>query len=109
MSLTCNKCSSMTTTTCAWCYVPVCDVHSYLGQPFIRARDLVTITATTAVRAPALLKDILVKELPQVPYCTECRTEIMARRQREQLKFMLGILMVVAIIMALVLSIPYIG
>ncbi len=64
-----------------------------LGQPFISARQLVTITATTAFRTPTLLGDILLKELPKVPYCTTCRLEILSKRQAEQFKFVLSLLL----------------
>ncbi|HEX6290804.1 MAG TPA: hypothetical protein VFZ66_16590 [Herpetosiphonaceae bacterium] len=73
-----------------------------MGQPFITARQLVATTASTAVRAPRLLGDILLKELDEVPYCVGCRQELAVKRQSEQMKFML----VVLLLMALVISVP---
>jgi hypothetical protein len=68
-----------------------------MGQPFITARQLVATTTSTAVRAPRLLGDILLKELDPVPYCATCRQELAVKRQTEQLKFLLVILLVLAV------------
>lgn len=93
MAMICSECTGSGTTTCAWCDTPLCDAHIQLGQPFISTRQLVTVTATTALRTPALLGDILLKELPKVPYCMLCRLEILSKRQAEQFKFVLSLLL----------------
>jgi|GEM_PF-1912780 len=103
MSLTCTACSSAATTTCATCRAALCTEHTYLGEPFISARQLVTTTTSTALRAPKLLGDILFKPLDSVAYCAECREELAAKRQTEQLKFLLGFLAV----LVLVVGVPF--
>jgi hypothetical protein len=99
--MTCSECTSTATTTCVWCDTPLCDTHIQLGQPFISARQLVTITATTAFRTPALLGDILLKELPKVPYCVKCRLRVVGKRQAEQFKFVLSLLLIVSLMVGL--------
>lgn len=89
-------------TMCTSCRKALREEDIRLGQPFITARQLVATTATTAIRAPGLLADLLFKELDQVPYCMECRDELAARRTGEQLKFLLGMLLM----MALVIGVP---
>jgi len=102
MSRTCTACESGATTTCMACRAALCSQHTHMGQPFITARQLVATTASTAVRAPRLLGDILLKELDEVPYCGTCRQELAVKRQSEQLKFLL----VVLLLMAVVISVP---
>jgi len=74
----------------------------------ITARQLVTTIATTAVRAPGLLGEVLLKDLDQVAYCPTCRTYIARRRQSEQLKFLGGLLLVLLLVVAL-LAVVVIG
>lgn len=102
MSTTCTTCTSAATASCSSCRAAICDEHTKLGQPFITARQLVTTTASTAFRTPQLLGDILFKELDEVPYCPSCRQEVAVKRQSEQMKFLL----VVLLFMLLVASIP---
>jgi hypothetical protein len=102
MAMTCSACATPATTSCTMCRTPLCDEHQLLGHPLITARQLVATTASTAVRAPGMLGDILFKELDQVPYCAECREQVAAKRTGEQLKFLLTLLLV----LALVLGVP---
>jgi hypothetical protein len=85
---------------CACCHAPVCAADVQYGQPLITARQLISLTAITAFRAPKLLGDILLKELPPAPYCAPCRQKLPAKRQAEQLKFMLGVLLLLAVVTA---------
>ena len=89
-------------TACTFCGKSLRDDEIRLGQPFITARQLMTTIVATLVRAPGLLSDLLFKELDQVPYCSECRDELAAKRTGEQLKFLLSVLLV----MALVVGVP---
>jgi hypothetical protein len=98
MASTCTSCSSPSTEQCSRCHTPLCATHVQLGQPFITARQLVTVTATTAVRAPGLLGDLLLKELDKVPYCVSCRDELAQKRTGEQLKFLLSLLLIVGLL-----------
>jgi hypothetical protein len=90
MSMTCTACESAATTTCTLCHAGLCNEHIQKGQPFITARQLVATTATTAFRTPQLLGDILFRELDAV------------KRQAEQTKFLLSVLL----LMLLAASVP---
>ena len=72
-----------------------------ISHPLITFRQLVSTTLTTALRAPSLLGDILFKELDQVPYCPPCREAIAGKRQTEQLKFAVSMLLVLALVVGL--------
>jgi hypothetical protein len=95
--VTCSACQKPATATCATCRASLCEDHTQPGHPLITARQLVTTTATTAFRAPGLLSDILFKEMDQVAYCAACREAVAARRTTEQLKFLLGMLLIFAV------------
>ena len=101
MITTCATCPTPATSQCASCEAHLCDEHTIVGQQLITARQLVTATASTAVRAPAMLGEILFKELDQVGYCPQCREHVANQRQAEQLKFLgglfLGILLLVGL------------
>jgi hypothetical protein len=101
MATTCSACDTTATTTCTVCRTALCATHTHQGQPFISARQLVTATTSTALRAPGMLSDMLFKELELVPYCTECREELAAKRTTEQLKVLLGILVILALVIGL--------
>lgn len=102
MDTTLSPAATTSATTCTVCGTSLRDEDIRLGQPFITARQLVTTIVTTALRAPGVLSDLLFKELDQVPYCAECRDELAAKRTGEQLKFLLSVLLV----MALVIGVP---
>ncbi len=104
---TCTLCEGAATSACTLCHIALCMEHAIVGQPFISAWQLVKTIFGTAVRTPALLGDILFKELDLVMYCPTCREEIGARRQTEQLKFagaLFALLLVVALPVYLTLS-----
>lgn len=77
-----------------------------VGQQLITARQLVTTIASTAVRAPSMLSEILFKELDQVGYCPECRERVANRRQSEQLKFLGGMFLSVLLLVGFVVLLP---
>ncbi len=108
VSTSCTYCGAAATTHCARCQANLCDEHTRTGQQLITARQLVTTIATTAVRAPGLLSEVLLKDLDQVAYCPTCRTYIARRRQSEQLKFLGGLLLVLLLVVAL-LAVVVIG
>ena len=101
MAMTCTACDATASTTCTVCKSALCATHVQMGQPFISARQLVTTTATTALRAPGVLADLLFNELDMVPYCASCREELAAKRTGEQLKFLIGMLLVLALVIGL--------
>lgn len=80
---------------CARCGKALAAGEAKMGQPLITAGELLRI----AVRTPAALSG---PPLPDVPYCAECRPLIARQRTNEQLKVLLGILAVLAVIAALI-------
>ncbi len=102
MATTCINCADEATTRCAACQANLCGAHSTAGQQFISAWQLVTTIVMTALRAPRMLGELLLKELDQVAYCQPCRSHLASRRQAEQFKFMGGMLVVVLLMVGLV-------
>ena len=100
MTTTCVQCAA-STTRCARCETHVCEEHALVGQQLITARHLVMTIFSTAVRAPSLLGDVLFKELDKVAYCADCRPQIAAQRQNEQLKLLAGMMLVMLLAVAL--------
>ena len=109
MIATCATCPTPATSQCASCKARLCDEHTIVGQQLITARQLVTTTASTAVRAPALLGEILFKELAQVGYCPQCREHVANQRQAEQLKFLGGLFLGILLLVGLILLLSLLG
>src|SRR5918998_2360049 len=99
----CTTCDGAATAQCARRQAQLCDEHTVAGQPVIMARQLVSAIATTAVRAPGLLGDILFKELDQVGYCATCREQVAVQRVAEQQKLLGGILLVLVLVAGLLI------
>lgn len=108
MAETCLECGVPAMGRCAHCQRAICGEHTRIGQPLITARQLVSATVTTAVRAPGLLNEVLFKELDKVPYCSTCREAIAARRQTEQLKVLGGLLLVLLLVVGLPLLLAFV-
>ena len=109
MASTCAACEASAMATCTVCRAALCQEHVQMGQPFISARQLVMTTTTTALRTPGLLSDLLLRELDRVPYCDDCRAELAAKRTSEQLKVLLGILLIMAIVLGLPMYLMFVG
>lgn len=90
--------------TCATCNTPLRDAEAQYGHPLITARQLTTMTIHTAIRSPKLFSEMMLKELPPVPYCTACRQQLPAKRQAEQMKFLMGLLLVLALLAGVVIT-----
>lgn len=86
---------------CAHCQTSLCADHVVAGQPFITARQLTAVMLRTLVNTPALLGEILFKELDLVEYCAPCRAALAPRRQTEQLKLLAGIVVMFVLIAGL--------
>ncbi|HEY1014605.1 MAG TPA: hypothetical protein VGE07_17985 [Herpetosiphonaceae bacterium] len=80
---------------CARCGKTIAPGEAQLGQPLIKATELVRM----AVKTPALLAG---PPLPEVPYCADCRPIIARERTNEQLKFLVGAALVIILLVALV-------
>jgi hypothetical protein len=77
--------------------------EAYWAPPLITTRQLVSTVLDTLVRSPGMLGQVLMAEQPNVPYAQEARDELARRRSAEQLKLLLGLLVLVAIILAPIL------
>ncbi len=76
---------------------PLTPEEAYWAPPLITARDLVTVFFKTLVTNPAALRDILLSDLPDVPYAPEARPLLARRRSVEQAK-LLGLLLIIAVV-----------
>lgn len=83
---------------CALSGRPISHDEAYWAPPLITARQLVATVLGTLVRAPANLGPILFDEQPNVPYASDVREQLAARRSAEQLKLLLLLLAAVALV-----------
>lgn len=79
---------------------PITRDEAYWAPPFITARQLVATLATALVSAPGTLGHLLLDEQPNVPYASDMREQLAARRSAEQLKLLVGLLLAVALVAA---------
>jgi hypothetical protein len=77
---------------------PISREEAYWAPPVVTARDLVITVFSTLFRAPGMLGQILFGELPNVPYSQEARELLARQRSAEQLKLLIGLLVVAALI-----------
>ena len=85
---------------CALTGKPVRSTEAYWAPPLITARELIATIARGAMTSPGTLGRILFDEQPNVPYAPEVREQLAARRSAEQLKLLVGLLFLVALIAA---------
>lgn len=83
---------------CALTGKPITREEAYWAPPLVTARELVSAIFTALFRAPATLAHILFDEQPNVPYAQEAREELASRRSAEQLKLLVGMLVIGALI-----------
>ena len=89
---------------CSLCQQPLHVVDAKYGHPFITTRQLVSMAIATLIRSPKLFSEVMFTELPPAPYCSECRQQLHSRRQTEQLKLLLGLLLfLIALATAIIL------
>ncbi len=101
MNAPCTQCAAEATAQCAICRAGLCADHTITGQPLITASQLITTILRTAIHAPSMLGEILLKELDQVSYCSSCRETVAERRQAEQLKVAGGLFVALLLIVGL--------
>ncbi len=75
----------------------------YWAPPLVTARQLVGTIITTLVHAPGNLGHVLFAEQPDVPYAQAVREQLAARRSAEQLKLLVGLLIIAVLIAAPIL------
>jgi hypothetical protein len=88
---------------CALTGKPISTEEAYWAPPLVTTRQLVTTILNTLIRSPGNLGYVLLAEQPNVPYAQDAREQLAARRSTEQLKLLLGLLLVVALIAAPIL------
>jgi hypothetical protein len=89
--------------TCALTGKPISPEEAYWAPPLITARELVAAVWSNLTRSPGNLGHVLLAEQPNVPYAQDAREQLAARRSAEQLKLLVGLLVVVALIAAPIL------
>jgi hypothetical protein len=85
---------------CALSGKPVSATEAYWAPPLVTVRELIDTVMRTGLRSPGTLGQILFAEQPNVPYAPEAREQLAARRSAEQLKLLVGLLVVIAVIAA---------
>ena len=81
---------------CTRCGKELRAAEAEMGQPLITAGEIVR----TATKNPAMLFG---PALPEVPYCATCRPLVLKQRSREAIKFLLGLLAVLGLILLIVI------
>lgn len=80
---------------CALTGVAVHPEEAYWAPPLITTSQLVATLFHTLTTAPGGLGQVLLGELPNVPYAPAAREQLAARRSAEQLK-LVGLLLLIA-------------
>ncbi|GAB4108547.1 MAG: hypothetical protein OHK0022_60080 [Roseiflexaceae bacterium] len=92
---------------CALTGKPVRADEAYWAPPLITAGELIGTLVRTAIRTPGLLGQVLLAEQPNVPYAKEAREQLAARRSTEQLKLLLVVLTLVAVVVVPILLLAF--
>lgn len=88
---------------CALTGVPVSADEAYWAPPLVTFRQLMSAIWHSLVHAPGTLGNILFAEQPNVPYAPAAREQLATRRSAEQIKLLVGLLVVIALIAAPIL------
>jgi hypothetical protein len=88
---------------CALTGVPVSTEEAYWAPPLVTFRQLIAAITQGLAHSPGTLGTILFAEQPNVPYAPAAREQLAARRGAEQIKLLVGLLLVVALIAAPIL------
>ncbi|WP_129670442.1 hypothetical protein [Candidatus Chloroploca sp. Khr17] len=83
---------------CALTGKPISPDHAYWAPPLITTRQLITTFVQTLFTNPGALGEVLLGELPNVPYDPAVRQELGNRRTAEQLKLLVFLLMIAAVL-----------
>lgn len=83
---------------CALTGEPLRPGEAYWAPPLVTARELVSAVLNTLLHTPGNLGHVLFAEQPNVPYAPSVRERLAARRNAEQLKLLVGLLVAVALI-----------
>ena len=88
---------------CALTGAPISAEEAYWAPPLVTFRQLLAAIGHGLAHSPGTLGTILFAEQPNVPYAPAAREQLAARRSAEQLKLLVGLLLVVALIAAPIL------
>src|SRR5215831_966111 len=88
---------------CALTGVPISAEEAYWAPPLVTARELVATIFSNLFRTPGNLGVVLFAEQPNVPYAQAACEQLAARRSAEQLKLLVGLLLLVALVAAPIL------
>lgn len=92
---------------CALTGTPISHAEAYWAPPLVTARDLVGAIITNMLHTPGNLSQVLFGEQANVPYAPEARDLLAQRRSAEQLKLLLGLLMLVAVVVVPILMVAF--
>jgi hypothetical protein len=87
---------------CALTGKPISAEEAYWAPPLVTFRELINAIGH-GLRTPGTLGAILFTEQPNVPYAPEEREQLAARRSAEQLKLLVGLLLLIAVVAAPIL------
>jgi hypothetical protein len=85
---------------------PISQAEAYWAPPLVTARELVAAIFSN-LRTPSNLSHVLFGEQANVPYAQEARELLAQRRNAEQLKLLVGLLVVVALIILPILMLAF--
>src|SRR5215212_10545359 len=88
---------------CALTGVPVSAEEAYWAAPLVTFRELIAAITHGLTHSPGTLGTILFAEQPNVPYAPAAREQLASRRSAEQIKLLVGLLVVIALIAAPIL------
>ena len=83
---------------CALTGKPISAAEAYWAPPLVTARELVGTIVSNLMHTPGNLGQALLAEQANVPYAQDAREQLAARRSAEQLKLLVGLLVLVALI-----------
>lgn len=83
---------------CALTGVPISAETAYWAPPLVTAGELVRAVVNGLLHSPGTLSRVLFDEMPPVPYDPAVREQLAARRSTEQIKLLVGMLVIIALI-----------
>ncbi len=83
---------------CALTGKPISADTAYWAPPLVTASQLVRAIANGLLHSPSTLSHVLFDEQTDVPYDPAAREQLAARRSAEQLKLLVGLLLMIALI-----------
>lgn len=85
---------------CALTGQPLSAGQAYWAPPLVTARELVGTIYRSLLHSPGTLSHVLFDEQPNVPYDPAVREQLAARRSAEQLKLLVGLLLLIGLLVA---------